>query len=95
MEYINADLSNPLARVSYEEMARWSRGAELIAKLEADLAAGVIIDDFEEGSMMGWPTTEQTAAERDAAGYGQDNRVLCIEPDTTDDGTVIPEWAFI
>jgi hypothetical protein len=35
------------------------------------------------------PTSEQEQAARDAAGY-----VLCVEPDTTDDGTVIPEWAF-
>ena len=42
-----------------------------------------------------YPTPEETEAERDAACYGQDDRVLCIdEPDMTDCGQVIPEWAF-
>ena len=40
------------------------------------------------------PTPEMVDAERDAMGYGQDNRVLCIEEDYTDDGQFIPEWAF-
>ena len=37
---------------------------------------------------------EYREAELDAANYGQDDRVLGIvsEPDTTDDGTPIPEW---
>tara|TARA_R110002012_G_scaffold40138_3_gene110712 strand:- start:84 stop:323 length:240 start_codon:yes stop_codon:yes gene_type:complete len=41
-----------------------------------------------------YPTPEQEQAARDAACYGQDDRALCIGEDTTDDGTVIPEWAF-
>ena len=43
-----------------------------------------------------YPTPEETEAERDAACYGQDDRVLCIEEgsDMTDCGQVIPEWAF-
>lgn len=43
-----------------------------------------------------YPTPEETEAERDAMGYGQDDRVLCIDegPDTTECGQVIPEWAF-
>ena len=42
-----------------------------------------------------YPTPEETEAERDAACYGQDDRALCIdEPDMTDCGQVIPEWAF-
>ena len=40
------------------------------------------------------PTPEMVDAERDAMGYGQDDRVLCIEQDYTDDGTPIPEWVF-
>ena len=40
------------------------------------------------------PTPEMVDAERDAMGYGQDDRVLCIEEDYTDDGQFIPEWAF-
>ena len=40
------------------------------------------------------PTPEMVDAERDAMGYGQDDRVLCIEQDYTDDGQFIPEWAF-
>ena len=40
------------------------------------------------------PTPEMVAAERDAMGYGQDDRVLCIEQDYADDGTPIPEWVF-
>ena len=41
------------------------------------------------------PTPEMEQAARDAACYGQDDRVLCIdEPDMTDCGQVIPEWAF-
>jgi len=40
------------------------------------------------------PTPEMVAAERDAMGYGQDDRVLCIEQDYTDDDTPIPEWVF-
>ena len=40
------------------------------------------------------PTPEMEDAERDAAGYGLDDRALCIGEDTTDDGTPIPEWAF-
>jgi|TARA_R100000084_G_scaffold89975_1_gene44011 hypothetical protein len=39
---------------------------------------------------------EYREAELDAANYGQDDRVLGIvsEPDTTDDGTPIPEWCL-
>ena len=79
MPYINADLSHPLARVSVEEVYRdWQ---EALAWVHGD----------EDGFL---PTSEQAQAARDAAGYGQDDRVLCIDPDTTEDGTVIPEWAF-
>ena len=37
---------------------------------------------------------EYREAELEAANYGQDDRVLGIvdQPDTTDDGTPIPEW---
>ena len=37
---------------------------------------------------------EQREAELDAACYGQDDRVLGIAQDTTDDGTPIPEWCL-
>ena len=39
---------------------------------------------------------EYREAELSAANYGQDDRVLGIvsEPDTTDDGTPIPEWCL-
>jgi|TARA_R100000030_G_scaffold30744_2_gene22532 hypothetical protein len=39
---------------------------------------------------------EYREAELEAANYGQDDRVLGIvsEPDTTDDGTPIPEWCL-
>ena len=39
---------------------------------------------------------EHREAELEAANYGQDDRVLGIvsEPDTTDDGTPIPEWCL-
>jgi len=41
------------------------------------------------------PTEEMVQAERDAAGYGQDDRALCIErEDATECGEPIPEWAF-
>ena len=78
MPYINADLSHSFARVSIEEAYNEDR---LIAWLDEDEVG------FE-------PTSEQEQAARDAAGYGQDDSVLCIDPDTTEDGTVIPEWAF-
>ena len=48
-----------------------------------------LVDWLDEDEVGFLPTSEQEQAARDAAGY-----VLCIEPDTTDDGTVIPEWAF-
>ena len=42
------------------------------------------------------PTPEMQAAERDAACYGQDDRVLVIgEEDTTECGQVIPNHAFL
>jgi hypothetical protein len=41
------------------------------------------------------PTPEMEADARDAACIGQDDRVLCIEDDTTDDGTVIPADAYL
>jgi|TARA_R100001163_G_C4954278_1_gene120742 hypothetical protein len=39
---------------------------------------------------------EYREAELEAANYGQDDRVLGIvsSPDTTDDGTPIPEWCL-
>jgi hypothetical protein len=39
---------------------------------------------------------EYREAELEAANYGQDDRVLGIvdQPDTTDDGTPIPEWCL-
>ena len=39
---------------------------------------------------------EYREAELEPANYGQDDRVLGIvsEPDTTDDGTPIPEWCL-
>tara|TARA_R100000030_G_scaffold6263_1_gene4223 strand:+ start:127 stop:342 length:216 start_codon:yes stop_codon:yes gene_type:complete len=42
-----------------------------------------------------YPTPEMEQAARDAACYGQDDAALCIEPEVTDCGQVIPEWAFI
>ena len=78
MPYINADLSHSFARVSIEEAYNEDR---LLAWLDEDEVG------FE-------PTYEQEQAERDAACYGQDDRALCIDSDTTEDVTVIPEWAF-
>ena len=71
-----------LARVTVEEVY----DEDLYEALEA-LAA-------EEDGFL--PTPEQEQAARDAACYGLDNAALCIDegPDMTDDGTVIPEWAF-
>jgi len=37
---------------------------------------------------------EHREAELEAACYGQDDRVLGIAQDTTDDGTPIPEWCL-
>tara|TARA_Y100000389_G_scaffold105275_1_gene102160 strand:+ start:381 stop:590 length:210 start_codon:yes stop_codon:yes gene_type:complete len=37
---------------------------------------------------------ENREAELEAACYGQDDRVLGIAQDTTDDGTPIPEWCL-
>ena len=37
---------------------------------------------------------ERREAELSAANYGQDDRVLGIAQDTTDDGTPIPEWCL-
>jgi hypothetical protein len=71
-----------LSRVTCEEVY----DAEEYEALEALLAE-------EEGI---WPTPEMEAEARLFAGYGMDDAALCIDegPDTTDDGTVIPEWAF-
>ena len=79
--YINADLTHEGARVTCEEQALvdWLNDSE-----QDEFDQWLHRDD--DGFL---PTAEQEQAARDAAGY-----VLCIEPDTTDDGTVIPEWAF-
>ena len=78
---VPGNIEAELARVTCEEVFN----EDLYEALEELLA------EEEEGL---YPTPEMTAAERDAACYGQDDRVLCIDEDTTDDGTVIPEWAF-
>ena len=49
-----------------------------------------LVDWLDEDEVGFLPTSEQEQAARNAAGY-----VLCVEPDATEDGTVIPEWAFI
>jgi hypothetical protein len=78
---MNGNIIAELARVTVEEVFN----EDLYEALEELLAE-------EDGF---YPTPEETEAERDAACYGQDDRVLCIdEPDMTDCGQVIPEWAF-
>ena len=77
---MNGNIEAELARVTVEEVFN----EDLYEALEELLAE-------EDGF---YPTSEQEQAARDAACYGQDDRVLCIDEDTTDDGTVIPEWAF-
>ena len=78
---MNGNIIAALARVTVEEVYN----EDLYEALEELLAE-------EDGF---YPTPEETEAERDAACYGQDDRVLCIdEPDMTDCGQVIPEWAF-
>ncbi len=78
---MNGNIIAELARVTVEEVYN----EDLYEALEELLAE-------EDGF---YPTPEETEAERDAACYGQDDRVLCIdEPDMTDCGQVIPEWAF-
>jgi len=72
------DIVAELARVTVEEVYNEDQYEALEAILE---------EEWQE---------ERREAELDAANYGQDNRVLGIvgEPDTTDDGTPIPEWCF-
>ena len=78
---MNGNIIAELARVTVEEVFN----EDLYEALEDLLAE-------EDGF---YPTPEETEAERDAACYGQDDRVLCIdEPDMTECGQVIPEWAF-
>tara|TARA_R110000851_G_scaffold269815_4_gene422490 strand:- start:248 stop:484 length:237 start_codon:yes stop_codon:yes gene_type:complete len=77
---MNGNIIAELARVTVEEVFN----EDLYEALEELL---VEEDGF-------YPTPEQEQAARDAACYGQDDRALCIDEDTTDDGTVIPEWAF-
>ena len=79
---VPGNIEAELARVTCEEVFN----EDLYEALEELLAE-------EDGF---YPTPEETEAERDAACSGQDARVLCIAegPDMTDDGTVIPEWAF-
>jgi predicted ATPase len=78
---MNGNIIAELARVTVEEVFN----EDLYEALEELLAE-------EDGF---YPTPEETEAERDAACYGQDDRVLCIdELDMTDCGQVIPEWAF-
>lgn len=62
----------------------------------AELARVTVEEVYgEEEDFYGFlPTSEMEEAARAAAGYGQDDRALCIGEDTTDDGTPIPEWAF-
>ena len=77
---VPGNIEAELARVTCEEVFN----EDLYEALEELLA--------EEDGFS--PPPEQEQAARDAACYGQDDRVLCIDEDTTDDGTVIPEWAF-
>ena len=85
--YINADLTHEGARVTCEEQALvdWLNDSE-----QEEYDQWLHRDD--DGFL---PTAEQEQAARDAAGYGQDDRVLCIDGgDWTESGQVIPEWAF-
>ena len=89
MPHVNADWFE-YARVGIEE----SEDAALQEWLEEDAK-----EEFKQwlhGEDDGFlPTAEQEEAARDAAGYGQDDRVLCIDgADMTEAGQVIPEWAF-
>ena len=78
---VPGNIEAELARVTCEEVFN----EDLYEALEELLAEE---DDF-------YPTAEQEQAARDAACYGQDDRVLCIDgSDTTEGGQVIPEWAF-
>jgi len=69
--------------------------------INAQLEEKVAYEEF-EFDLFAWleekefePTPEMEQAARDAACYGQDDRVLCIaEQDATEDGTPIPPWAF-
>ena len=72
------DIVAELARVTVEEVYNEDQYEALEAILE---------EEWQE---------ERREAELDAANYGQDDRVLGIvsEPDTTDDGTPIPEWCI-
>ena len=72
------DIVAELARVTVEEVYNEDHYEALEAILE---------EEWQE---------ERREAELSAANYGQDDRVLCIvsEPDTTDDGTPIPEWCL-
>lgn len=76
---MNGNIVGAVARITVEEYYN----EDMFEALEALAMEGV----GEE------PTPEMEAAERDAAGYGLDDRALCIG-DETDDGTPIPEWAF-
>ena len=76
---MNGRIVDEMARVTVEEYYN-----DIIEALEAL--------DMELGEDE--PTPEMVDAERDAMGYGQDDRVLCIEEDYTDDGQFIPGWAF-
>ena len=78
---VPGNIEAELARVTCEEVFN----EDLYEALEELLA------EEEDGF---YPTPEETEAERDAACYGQDDRVLCIDEDLTDCGQVIPEWAF-
>lgn len=66
-----------------------------------NLLARVVVEEHEEFQELlalveeFYPTPEMEQAARDAACYGQDDAALCIEPEVTDCGQVIPEWAFI
>ena len=61
----------------------------------AELARVTVEEAYGEEDFYGFlPTSEMEEAGRAAAGYGQDDRALCIGGDETDDGTPIPEWAF-
>ena len=78
---MNGNIIAELARVTVEEVYN----EDLYEALEELLA------EEEEGL---YPTPEMTAAERDAACYGLEWAVQSTGDDMTDDGTVIPEWAF-
>ena len=72
------DIVAELARVTVEEVYNEDQYEALEAILE---------EEWKE---------ERREAELSAANYGQDDRVLGIvsSPDTTDDGTPIPEWCL-